>query len=445
MLSISDDSKDKPATPRRPSEELASIITSVSQQLVSEFRSLEATAATNVCSFNLSESTVPSDAPAHGGSPRYTSGGLRPTNDTPGPVPSGGSKPRKRGRDDGDGDGEKSDKNGNDPNQPPLKKSKTEACKAGPKMLACPFWKNDPKKFKQCFHLKLTEIKRVKQHLIRKHTPEHYCNRCLVVFPSEEGLETHLTSQICARGITKLEGISYEQRKKLQCKSNRDSSESERWFAIWTIIFPNEPRPSSPYIPTGASEDLSRFLEFAQRRAASILFQRLRVSGIISVSDEEMSLSEQEILRQGFNDVYEQWLPTFPSLTGSATTSTSTSRRPRPMQHETPGSLPDSAVVLGGQTQPSELQFASSSTQEERLGMQRPDAGAEVLQNATAQHNLLSFIDPMAGNTSPEFSESLSAPAMDDEVNDTDGFGDLFTHTWDGGSDWITASLWNAG
>ncbi|KAH7121479.1 hypothetical protein EDB81DRAFT_814021 [Dactylonectria macrodidyma] len=446
MLSISDDSNDKPETLWRPSDEAGIIITSAAQQLVSEFRRAETITSTNVPSFNLWDSTVPSDAPADGNSHHYSEGS-RPTNDAPDPGPSGGNRqPQKRGHDNGDDDGDESNGNGNDPNQPPSKKYRPGPCESDPKMLACPFWKNDPEKFRQCFHLKLTEIKRVKQHLVRKHTPERYCTRCLTVFPSKGSFDHHSTQETCIRSeFARLEGISHDQHTKLRAKSNPVLSQSERWFVIWDVIFPNEPRPSSPYIPTGASEDLSRFLEFAQRRAASIMFQRLRASGIISSSDEEMSWVEQEILRQGFNDVYEQWLPTFPSLPGPATP-TSTPRRHQPTRHETPGSVPDSAVALGSQTQPSESQFASSSTQGERLTVQQSYDVTGSLENATAPHRMPSFVEPISSNTFPGFDDNISAPAIELGINDMSGFEDFFTSTGDEiGLDWETVPLGNAG
>ncbi len=65
--------------------------------------------------------------------------------------------------------------------KPPLKRSKQIDTQKG--MLACPFWKSDPTRYHQCFSLKLHGISRVKQHLIRKHMPAYYCQRCLMIFP----------------------------------------------------------------------------------------------------------------------------------------------------------------------------------------------------------------------------------------------------------------------
>jgi hypothetical protein len=55
------------------------------------------------------------------------------------------------------------------------------------KLLACPFWKLDPGKHRECFRMKLDRISRVKQHLNRKHAPDFYCEFCLLVSLDTKG------------------------------------------------------------------------------------------------------------------------------------------------------------------------------------------------------------------------------------------------------------------
>ncbi|KAF7556042.1 hypothetical protein G7Z17_g1725 [Cylindrodendrum hubeiense] len=426
MLSISDDLSDTVAKAWSPSGELASIITSAARHLVSAYRRATILSARELHS-SLSVTTLSSDSLADSDCPHNASGGS--TNNVYETASGGNNRQaQKRARDEDDSN--EASGNGDDQWQPPSKKPRTEACRTESQRLACPFWKSNPGKYGKCFNLKLSEIKRVKQHLNRNHTPRHYCNRCYVVYPNELGLETHLTQETCTRGKSaKLEGIGNDQKIKLHSKSNLAHSEWERWFIIWGIVFPDVPRPDSPYMPRGASEDMASFLEFSQRHAPSILFQRIRASGI-SLSNEEMSLSEQEVLNQGFNDVYQRWLHTFPSLARSAT-STPASIGSRLMQHDTVGSLADSGVALGSQTQPSESRFTSSS-QGERPSTQHHDSGIGSTQNAaiTSSTNEPAEITTSSHSTS-QFENELAPPDIEHETVDMARFGDMFPSTWD--------------
>jgi hypothetical protein len=93
------------------------------------------------------------------------------------------------------------------------------------------------------FGKKLDQISRVKQHLSRIHAPI-YCQRCLLVFVNEEKLQDHLSSEPCRRdGSATLEGILQKQRRALSRKSKPNTSNEDKWSAIWQIVFPEHPRP----------------------------------------------------------------------------------------------------------------------------------------------------------------------------------------------------------
>ncbi|KAK7713695.1 hypothetical protein SLS63_012010 [Diaporthe eres] len=57
----------------------------------------------------------------------------------------------------------------------------------------------------------------------------------------------------------------------LHKKSNPSLSTEEQWFAIWDIVFPDKPRPSSPYINDSLSEDATQLQEVIINQWPSIL------------------------------------------------------------------------------------------------------------------------------------------------------------------------------
>lgn len=187
------------------------------------------------------------------GSPR-----IRPV-----PLRSGQQLPRKRQRDDNDDD---------ERGRPEGKRLKAQQSGRGsrrPYFLACPFWKLDPEKHWECFFKKTTTVSYVKQHLARRHTPAFYCHRCFSIFEAEPIYDQHVLTASCTREATsKLEGISQTQSKQLSRKSR--GTLEDQWFAMWDILFPNEPRPLSIYIDSDQSKDFCLMREFSQRRGVSI-------------------------------------------------------------------------------------------------------------------------------------------------------------------------------
>ncbi|KAF4456648.1 hypothetical protein FALBO_15364, partial [Fusarium albosuccineum] len=105
---------------------------------------------------------------------------------------------------------------------PPRKRNKPLAPRSlkKPKFLACPFWKLDHGKHWDCFLKKITTISYVKQHLARRHTPAHYCQRCFAIFDDDAVLDDHVIGGSCERNpVVRLEGISQSQSKRLSQKS----------------------------------------------------------------------------------------------------------------------------------------------------------------------------------------------------------------------------------
>ncbi|KAH7151739.1 hypothetical protein B0J13DRAFT_619363 [Dactylonectria estremocensis] len=123
----------------------------------------------------------------------------------------------------------------------------------------------------------------------------------------------------------------------------------EKWFAMWDIVFPGQPRPRSAYMDPDLSGDLSQFREFSNIHGATMLLEELRASGILPLSDEGTALDIHEVPRRGLEMVQQEWLSTSSSTTRSDTASRN-SRRTQPTESQTPGtSLEDSEVVPSSQ------------------------------------------------------------------------------------------------
>ncbi|KAK3374548.1 hypothetical protein B0H63DRAFT_480466 [Podospora didyma] len=182
--------------------------------------------------------------------------------------------------------------------------------------LACPFWKHNNVQHRKCHKLTLTRIRDVKQHLQRRHTPEFYCQRCYLIFDTEELQQTHILG-VCERSTSAhLDGISSTADRALRKKSKPNLSTEDQWFAIWDIIFPNQRRPRSPYIDPHLSEDINLFREFWQNSdnvddaLANVLHEMRGEHTQSQISDEELQLLGQRIFVMGMDRVYDAWLST---------------------------------------------------------------------------------------------------------------------------------------
>ncbi|ROW11987.1 hypothetical protein VPNG_05240 [Cytospora leucostoma] len=122
--------------------------------------------------------------------------------------------------------------------------------------LACPFQKRDPHKHQECLKYTLHRIKDVKQHIYRRHRqPDYYCARCSNVFNSMANRDRHVRHADCKmRPMPRFEGISDEQRNRLNRSSSRTLDHQGQWFEIWDIIFEGEERPASALVGSYTEE-----------------------------------------------------------------------------------------------------------------------------------------------------------------------------------------------
>ncbi|KAN0110859.1 hypothetical protein V8E51_007246 [Hyaloscypha variabilis] len=123
--------------------------------------------------------------------------------------------------------------------------------------FACPFRKHDPRKYGvpnwgPCALTPLQTVARVKAHLYRQHRV-HQCQRCKVVFDSQESLDIHVEGfKGCeARNDLPIDGVTGKIKEKLQTrkKAYPGQTEAERWGEIYQVLFPNEEVPSPYFEP----------------------------------------------------------------------------------------------------------------------------------------------------------------------------------------------------
>ncbi|KAK5657178.1 hypothetical protein OQA88_3235 [Cercophora sp. LCS_1] len=113
---------------------------------------------------------------------------------------------------------------------------------------ACPFQKASPGRFSRCSR-GFREVRRVKEHIYRKHKHIH-CVRCYMVFEAKEILRDHLINDGCSSVGTippVLEyGISDATEGILRRRPQAGSSEEARWYDMWGTIFPDAAQPATP-------------------------------------------------------------------------------------------------------------------------------------------------------------------------------------------------------
>lgn len=219
------------------------------------------------------------------------------------PISVGSS--RKRVRDDGDVS-EDDSKNGH-----PAVKKRRNADHNRP-YWACPFAKKNPNKHRRCYRLILTRIRDVKQHLFRTHRFPIYCPVCCQTFTLATDRDDHTRLRSCLEGsAANLEGVSEEQRDRLSRRVNRSLSEEQQWFTIWDILFPDCPRPTSPYYDPNLAENMMAFRDFMASQGPTIMSNALSSSGSVlwSMPDGEQDLEafQARILGRGLQAIWEEW------------------------------------------------------------------------------------------------------------------------------------------
>lgn len=214
------------------------------------------------------------------------------------------------------------------------------------RLLACPFWKKDSIRHRDCFK-GVKRIRDVKQHLRRNHLQPVFCPRCGMEFGDREAeLRNHMRAakQCENRSFPEPDGITAVHQKALKRYSDRGADEAAQWFVIWDHLFPGGPngeppprRPTSPYVGQGLSEDVSALREYAHREGWK---------GLATCSDPDLNdlafRVDEELFQKMFEWVCEGWL-----ARRSASSHQSWEERP-PARSDTRLSTPDETAPSSG-------------------------------------------------------------------------------------------------
>lgn len=244
---------------------------------------------------------------------------------------------RKLSQDDEDG----ADEDGSSPLHP--KKLKPGEAEKGQKYFACPYWKKDATKYRDCFKSWPARVQDVKFHLLRKHSIEFYCQRCHAKeFENKQGLQAHIINANCSPKLSVLDWISHEQRVELHKKSKRGTREVDQWFAIWDILFPGQQKPRSAYMDIGIVQRGCEYHHYSTIHGPAVIGRTIESSPAwqsLGMTEEERQESLRRAIAEGFNELYEEWR--------SETRGSESSSRSPDTQYESPAnSLVDSAVVM---------------------------------------------------------------------------------------------------
>lgn len=176
--------------------------------------------------------------------------------------------------------------------------------------LACPFWKKDSIRHRDCFR-GVKRIRDVKQHLRRSHVQPVFCPRCGMEFGDKDAeLRIHMRAveQCDNREFREPDGITALHQKALRSYSDRSADEAEQWYVIWDYLFPCGPngqppptRPISPYVGEDLSEEMLSLREHFHREGYRSLANDPKFSDVAFSIDEES-------LHRWFDTFTESWL-----------------------------------------------------------------------------------------------------------------------------------------
>ncbi|KAI1132734.1 hypothetical protein F5Y10DRAFT_260889 [Nemania abortiva] len=123
----------------------------------------------------------------------------------------------------------------------------------GTTLFACPFAKSKTCRNLGC--LKTTGFKTrgdFANHLNSAHSQPLYCPICMLTFHHDSIRDSHIRERSCQRTtFIPFDGMSIRERTEILFLlriSPEKSLDKVYWYKAWDILFPNQPRPDSPFI-----------------------------------------------------------------------------------------------------------------------------------------------------------------------------------------------------
>ncbi|KAI0147659.1 hypothetical protein GGR57DRAFT_476274 [Xylariaceae sp. FL1272] len=144
-------------------------------------------------------------------------------------------------------------------------------------LLACPFSKWKPLSYSCCNGKILKNISRVQMHLRRQHRQPDYCPVCWMTFTEKHTFHLHVAARACSpQPRIAIDGLTEIQFKSLKKKADGRLPPSDQWYSLFSLLFPDSPRPASPYIEETLSMEILSFQSFMAANGLQIVEQTVR-------------------------------------------------------------------------------------------------------------------------------------------------------------------------
>jgi hypothetical protein len=181
-------------------------------------------------------------------------------------------------------------------------------------MLACPFYKHNPTKYRLCLtRADLRSVRDLVQHLWNLHHRPHYCPVCFSEFETAAICDDHIRERSCPlRQAPTPDGLSEEQIQQLsQLVPTPEITEAEQWYSIWGLVFPEKQVPSVPYLSGELESTICELRHFWSVKGEELIAEFLERQNMqdYKVRDEERNL------RALHRVVLEQMIDNLASLT----------------------------------------------------------------------------------------------------------------------------------
>ena len=149
---------------------------------------------------------------------------------------------------------------------------------------------------------------------MRVHRIPVHCARCSKTFNNEDERDTHLRElpQCPIEPRQHWDGISESQKRQLAKRVSAKKSKEENWYFIYETLFPNSPRPESPFVEdTHLSEELLALREFAVSEVPGRIAQFVNVElpPDLRPSQESIEAFTQAAVQDVFDMLVEKWMP----------------------------------------------------------------------------------------------------------------------------------------
>lgn len=146
-------------------------------------------------------------------------------------------------------------------------------------LFACPYYRRNPRSNPKCEMLRTSRIKDIISHLKKKHTRPLYCPICgsCDFGDSEEARDEHVKLKKCSPppGGLFIQGMNEVQLQVLSRRRVRGTNDAQRWLEIWSILFPGDQPPSSPFAGDHVEEVIGKLCDYWNANSLDLLSKPL--------------------------------------------------------------------------------------------------------------------------------------------------------------------------